>query len=143
MSGFLKNFSSHYPLEVWTAFEQKTRKVSHPPAYKRKIHPNRTPFRSKMSRIFLSSHLSTADKNPVWPKKQKIFFLTLLPADERFVLAEKMKFFYNFSPITSLPRKQKPFWRKIRKFIFRPLTNPSGQEWAYWPKLLKNMFLTT
>ena len=27
-----------------------------------------------------------------------------------------------------------PFGRKIRKLIFRPLANPSGQEWAYWPK---------
>ncbi len=72
-------------------FFNGTQHISQSSTYKRKIHPNRTPFRSKKSRSCF-----TASQCPL--------------------------------------RMRCSFWRKIRKIIFRPLINPSGQEQAYWPK---------
>ena len=76
----LEIFSLHSPPDMRTPIFQRKSKMFLSSAYKRKICPNRTPFCSKRSRsCFPSSHLSTADKNPVWPKKLKNYFSVLSP----------------------------------------------------------------
>lgn len=55
-----------FPLERNLEFERFPAKKFHSSAYKRKIHPNRTPFRSKMSRSFSSSHLLPRNSTPTW-----------------------------------------------------------------------------
>ena len=84
-------------------------------AYKRKIHPNRTPFRSKMSRsLFCPPTYPLRMNEPFWRRKCEIsqLFSSHFTTEEiKVVLAKKSKTFSNF-----------------------PFIDPSGQEWAYWPK---------
>ena len=76
-------------------------------AYKRKIHPNRTPFRSKMSRsLFCPPTYPLRMKMPFGRKYRKFIFRPhTYPCGwtSRFG-GENVKF-HNFSLLTSLPRK--------------------------------------
>lgn len=65
--------------EIW-AVSCKT--FSYSSAYKRKIHPNRTLFRSKKSRsCFLSSHFPLRMRYPFWQKIRKYFSAIILAAN--------------------------------------------------------------
>ena len=100
----LEIFSLHSPPDMRTPIFQRKSKMFLSSAYKRKICPNRTPFCSKRSRsCFPSSHLSTADKNPVWPKKLKNYFSVLSPIhlDRKGLFGRKKS------------KKNKPSRRKI------------------------------
>ena len=67
------NFFSHSTTEDEYSVWPKIRE-SFSSAYKQKIHPNRTPFRSKKSRSFPVLTLLTADEMSVLAENPKIFF---------------------------------------------------------------------